>query len=145
MSSEHFHLRTATLSDSTAIAALVTQLGYPTAPADMKARLELLLPHPEHSMVVAETSGEVVGLVAAQVGNALEFNGTYGRINGLVVDARWRGHGIGTLLMQHIESWCKERGAQALVLTSGHHRAEAHKFYEAIGYDATGLRFIKRL
>ena len=145
MSLNHFHLRDATLSDSTVIAALVSQLGYATAAADMKGRLELLLQHPEHSMVVAEISDEVVGMIAAQVGPALEFNGTYGRITGLVVDARWRGRGIGRLLMNHMESWCKNRGAHSLILTSGNHRLDAHKFYAAIGYNATGLRFIKRL
>ena len=105
MSLNHFHVRDATLSDSTVIAALVSQLGYATAAADMKRR----------------------------------------RITGLVVVARWRGRGIGRLLMNHMERWCKNRGAHSLILTSGNHRVDAHKFYAAIGYNATGLRFIKRL
>ena len=142
---EPFLLRTASPSDATGVAALVTQLGYPTAPAEMRGRLERLLTHPEHSMVVAEAEGEIVGLVAAQLGYALEFDGVYCRINGLVVDAQWRGRGLGTLLMRHMESWSKKRGAQSLLLTSGNHRTEAHKFYETLGFNATGLRFIKRL
>ena len=142
---ESFLLRSAQPSDAPAVAALVTQLGYPTAPAEMRGRLERLLAHPEHSMVVAEAEGEVVGLVAAQLGYALEFDGVYCRINGLVVDAQWRGRGLGTLLMRHLESWCKERGAQSLLLTSGNHRREAHRFYETLGFSATGLRFIKRV
>lgn len=140
-----FTLRVATLSDSPALAELVTQLGYPTSEAEMQERLEHLLPHPEHSMVVAETSGGVVGLVGGQVGPALELDGVYGRITGLVVDARWRGHGIGTTVMQHIESWFRERGARTIVPASGHHRVDAHTFYKTMGYEATGLRFIKRL
>jgi GNAT superfamily N-acetyltransferase len=142
---EPFQLRSARASDAPAVAALVTQLGYPTAAAEMRGRLERLLAHPEHSMVVAEAEGEVVGLVAAQLGYALEFDGVYCRINGLVVDAQWRGRGLGTLLMRHLETWCKERGAQSLLLTSGNHRREAHKFYETLGFSATGLRFIKRV
>jgi hypothetical protein len=47
--------------------------------------------------------------------------------------------------MRHMESWSKERGAQSLLLTSGNHRTEAHRFYETLGFSATGLRFIKRL
>jgi GNAT superfamily N-acetyltransferase len=138
-------LRVAALSDSPALAALVTQLGYATTAADMKERLEHLLPHPEHAMVVAEMSGDVVGMVAGQVGPALEMNGVYGRVTGLVVDARWRGHGIGATLMRHIECWFRERGAHTIVLTSGHHRVDAHTFYKTMGYEPTGLRFIKRL
>jgi ribosomal protein S18 acetylase RimI-like enzyme len=144
-SADAFHLRVATLSDSAAIAALVSQLGYLTTPPEMKGRLERLLTHPEHAIIVAEASGDVVGLVAAQVGHGLEFNGTYGRITGLVVDSHWRGRGVGRILMEHMESWCRDRGAHSLTLTSGNHRVEAHKFYERIGYSATGLRFIKRL
>jgi GNAT superfamily N-acetyltransferase len=144
-SSDPFHLRGATVSDSAPIAALVTQLGYPTTAPDMKGRLERLLSHPEHAMVVAEASGDIVGMVAAQVGYGLEFNGTCGRITGLVVDSRWRGHGVGRILMEHMEVWCRDHGAHSLILTSGNHRVDAHKFYERIGYTATGLRFIKRL
>ena len=145
MSREQVRLRGATLDDSAAIAALVTQLGYPSDATGMKGRLEWLLSDPEHAVVVAETSDDIVGMVAAQVGHALEFNGTYGRIIGLVVDSHWRGYGVGRTLMEHIENWCRNRGALSLLLTSGNHRVEAHKFYRAIGYNATGLRFIKRL
>ena len=145
MSLDGVHVRGATLFDAEAIAALVTQLGYPTAATDMHGRLEHLLPHPDRTMVVAETAQGIVGMAAAQVGPALEFNGIYGRIDGLVVDARWRGRGLGRLLMVHVEEWCKARGAHSLTLTSGHHRPDAHKFYTSIGYNATGLRFIKQL
>jgi GNAT superfamily N-acetyltransferase len=111
----------------------------------MRGRLDRLLSHPEYATVVAETADTIVGMVAVQVGNGLEFNGTCGRIIGLVVDSHWRGRGVGRMLMAHIENWCRDRGVHSLILTSGNHRGDAHKFYRAIGYDATGLRFIKRL
>jgi GNAT superfamily N-acetyltransferase len=138
-------LRDAALSDSAAIAALVTQLGYPTAGSEMSGRLARLLADPAQAMIVAEASGDVVGLVSAQVGHALEFDGIYARITAMVVDSQWRGRGVGRRLMGHMETWCRERNALSVILTSGHHRADAHKFYQAIGYNATGLRFIKRL
>ena len=145
MPSNHFHIRGAAVSDVEPIAALVSQLGYQTTADDMKLRLERLLPHPEHTMFVAETSGEVVGLVAAHVGQGLESNEPHGRIIGLVVDSHWRGRGVGTMLMEHVERWCRDRGAHNVILTSGNQRVGAHKFYQRIGYTATGQRFIKRL
>jgi GNAT superfamily N-acetyltransferase len=137
--------RAAALSDSAAVAGLVTQLGYPTTPAQMEQRLTRLLADPGYATVVAEASGVVVGIVGAYIGLALELDATYARLTGLVVDARWRGRGIGKALMQHIERWCREKGATCVILTSGHHRADAHKFYECIGYASTGIRFAKQL
>jgi GNAT superfamily N-acetyltransferase len=145
MPTNHFHVRGATLSDVEKIAALVSQLGYQTTADDMRLRLERLLPHPEHIMFVAETSGDVVGLVAAHIGQGLENNDPHARVTGLVVDGHWRGGGVGKMLMEHIESWCRNRGVRNVILTSGNHRVDAHKFYQRIGYTATGQRFIKHL
>ena len=145
MSSNRFHVRDATLADAEKIAALVTQLSYDTSVDDMKLRLERLLPDPDHIMFVAEGFGDIVGLVAAHVGQGLESNDPHARITGLVVDSHWRGSGIGRMLMQHMETCCRDRGAHSVILTSGNHRVGAHKFYQHIGYTGTGQRFIKRL
>ncbi len=137
-------LRHAVLADVPAIADLVTQLGYPTVAAVMEPRLRRMLSLAHHAIVVAESSGEVVGVAGACVDHGVELD-AYGRITALAVDAKWRGRGVGKLLVQHVERWCRERGADRVTLTSGHHRPESHKFYKALGYEATGLRFIKRL
>jgi GNAT superfamily N-acetyltransferase len=125
--------------------ALVTQLGYPTAPAEMEARLRRLLSHPDYTTIVAEASGRIIGMVGAYQGLALELDTPYALLTALVVDAGWRGRGLGKLLMRRMEGWCREQGASSLLLNSGKQRLEAHKFYEAIGYQATGVRFAKRL
>jgi len=111
----------------------------------MGERLLQLLARPEYITLVADVSGEVVGMVGASLGHALEFDGPYGRLTGLIVDARWRGRGLGRLLMHAVESALRGRGAAVLTLTSGKHRSEAHAFYEAIGYEVTGIRFARRL
>ena len=64
---EPARVREARLEDAPAIAALVAQLGYPTPPAEMKARLAVLLARPDHVIFVADVSGSVVGLVADDV------------------------------------------------------------------------------
>jgi hypothetical protein len=59
------------------------------------------------------------------------------------------GAGAGKLLVRVIERWCLERVADRVTLSSGHHRPESHKFHNAfhnaLGYEATGLRFFKKL
>lgn len=136
-------VRAAVLADAAAIAGLVTQLGYPTEGAAMEPRLGRMLSLSHHTIVVAESSGEVVGFVGACVDHGVELN-AYGRITALAVDEKWRGRGVGKRLVEQVERWCRERGADRVTLTSGQHRPESHKFYKAIGYEATGVRFIKR-
>jgi GNAT superfamily N-acetyltransferase len=53
--------------------------------------------------------------------------------------------GIGRRLMERIEAWLRDHGATRLTLTSGKQRTEAHRFYRRLGYEETGLRFVKRL
>jgi len=137
--------RAAELSDAPAIAALMTQLGYPSTPQDIERRLTRMLAHADYTAVVAESGHDIAGLVLVHIEHGLEYDAVYGRIMGLVVDERWRGRGLGKQLMQQMERWCKGQGADRIVLTSGNQRSDAHKFYDAIGYQRTGIRFIKRL
>ena len=137
-------VREAKLADAPAMAGLMTQLGYPTTPADMERRLDVLLAQDNYRTLVAEVVGQVVGLVGAYVQFAVEFDGRYARLTGLVVDEAWRGWGIGRRLMQAIEAWVRGEGAVMLALTSGKQRLEAHQFYRSLGYEETGLRFVKR-
>ena len=100
---------------------------------------------PERINVVAELDGQIVGLAGAYVDYALEINGKYGRLSGLVVAETSRGRGIGKRLLEWIECWLRNRGASRITLTSGNQRTEAHRFYRNLGYEETGLRFAKKL
>ena len=137
--------RSVQLSDAPAVAALMTQLGYPSTPQDSQRRLTRMLAHADYAGVVAESDDEVVALVLVHLEHGLEYDAIYGRIMGLVVDDRWRGRGLGKQLMQHVERWCKDRGADRIVLTSANRRLDSHKFYDAIGYERTGIRFARWL
>jgi GNAT superfamily N-acetyltransferase len=138
-------IRPATKDDSTAITRLITQLGYPATEAEIKDRLAPILDHPDYAMWVAEVSGRIVGLTGVFLHLALEYDGFYGRLLGLVVDEPYRGKGIGQQLLDQTERWLRERGVNKLTLTSGKQRTEAHKFYRRLGYAETGLRFGKSL
>ncbi|MGB7538614.1 MAG: GNAT family N-acetyltransferase [Anaerolineales bacterium] len=138
-------VREASAADSAAIARLVTQLGYPATPAEIEGRLAPILAHPDYAMWVAEVSGRVVGLTGVFIHLALEYDGYYGRLLGLVVDEPYRGKGLGKQLLDQTERWLRERGVDKLTLTSGKQRTEAHKFYRRLGYAETGFRFGKEL
>ncbi len=136
-------IRDAAPADSLALARLVTQLGYPSSESQIRERLAAFSGRPDYAVWVAELEGRIVGLAGVFVHYALEFDGPYGRLLGLVVDEGRRGQGIGRRLMEHTASWLRSRGVHHLTLTSGKQRREAHDFYRRLGFEETGLRFRK--
>ena len=123
----------------------MSQLGYPTSSDEMKERLAAILSDSDYMTFVAEYQKEVVGVIGVGVNRYYEKNGTYGRLLALVVDEKLKGRGIGASLVTEGERWLKEREVSSIVVNSGKQRHAAHRFYERLGYKATGLRFVKLL
>jgi GNAT superfamily N-acetyltransferase len=138
-------VRKAAVEDAVAMAPLMTQLGYPTTPVQMKDRLPALLADEGYATLVAEHEGAVVGLIGVRMGRYYEREGLYAQILVLAVDEEAQGQGIGRKLVEAGEKWALERGAQAVLVNSGRQRTESHAFYESVGYASTGLRFVKAL
>lgn len=127
-------IRPAQLEDAPRLTALAAQLGYPTAEAALRARLARLLPQDDHAVFVAvNESDDVTGWVSLFVYRPL-MRDPLVMIAGLVVDERCRGQGIGRALMARAEVWARERGCDGVYLKSNVKRAEAHAFYEGLGY-----------
>ena len=138
-------IRDACLRDSSVIARLMSQLGYPTSSDEMKERLAGILPNSDYMTLIAEVQKDAVGVIGIGVSRYYEKNGVYGRLLALVVDERWRGQGIGASLVAQAEHWLKEREVTSIVVNSGKHRDEAHRFYKQLGYEETGVRLVKSL
>jgi len=68
-------------------------------------------------------------------------------VQALVVDQASQGSGAGKIMMATAEAWAMDRGFTSVALASQVSRAEAHAFYEAIGYRraATSHLFRKAL
>jgi GNAT superfamily N-acetyltransferase len=62
-------------------------------------------------------------------------------VENVMVDASYRRKGIGKLLMDYALAEAKKAGCYKIQLISDKSRTEAHKFYEAIGYNASGHGF----
>lgn len=138
-------IREARVNDAAALARLTGQLGYPSDETQMLERLDRIRGNPDRVTLVAERSGEVLGYTGAWCGPSYEADAPHARVLVIVVDATERRRGIASRLMRAVEAWARERGAGYLVLGSGHHRPDAHTFYESLGYRGTGRRYIKRL
>jgi GNAT superfamily N-acetyltransferase len=138
-------LRYATLADAPALAQLITQLGYPTNLDQMRARLCPLLSDPVYHTIVAEIDGAVVGMIGLRIDRGHEYDGVQGRIVALVADSKFRGTGVGKALVREAERWSRERGAHKIMVNTANHRTHTHEFYRRLGFEMTGLRFVKAL
>jgi ribosomal protein S18 acetylase RimI-like enzyme len=138
-------IREATRADAGSVADLLGELGYPSTPAQAAARLERIGADPSTWVIVAEVESELAGLGALHVENLVERDEPGCEVAGLVVGRRFRRRGIGELLMQALENEARRRGGKVMVLNTAHRRADAHAFYEALGYEHTGRRYAKKL
>ena len=128
------HIRSATLSDAAAIAALSGELGYPASAQEMSVRLAVLLPQAAQFVAVAATpAGDVVAWIAAERRLLLEY-GEKAEIVGLVVGAAARRTGVGKALVRAVEQWAREQGLAIVSVRSNAARVESHPFYERLGF-----------
>ncbi len=138
-------VRPAAEADADVLALLVTQLGYLSDAAQVLARLRRLAGNPDIRALVAEREGRVIGMVGLMVFPAFHRDGLHGYITSLVVDEALRGGGAGAALLAAAEAWFAERGVTKVTLTTASHRERAHGFYERLGYEFNGRRYVKNL
>lgn len=140
-----FEIRDARDGDAEALARLMRDEGYPTSTEEMRSRFARISAHPYYDTLVAERGGRVVGALGMTVGHLYERNEDHAQIVALVVDPKHRARGAGRALVEAAENRARRWGVRQIVLSSGVDRAEAHRFYGAIGYEATGYRFSRSL
>jgi N-acetylglutamate synthase-like GNAT family acetyltransferase len=136
-------IRPAEASDAEAIATLFTDEGYPAGPSDIVERLSRFAS--EHSrVVIAEHEGTLLGFIALHALPRFEHDDRIVRVLALVVDAGARERGVGHRLMTEAELMARELGAAFVEVTAGHHRPEAYRFCESMGYDATVTGYLRK-
>jgi GNAT superfamily N-acetyltransferase len=141
-------IREAEPDDRHQIAALLTQLGYPSTSDEVGLRLAYWLPDPMSLILVADLGGRVLGSLSLHAIPYLERTGRWARIESLVVDQSTRGRGTGRALIAAAEDAARRRDCLAVEVTSLRTRVDAHAFYKRMGYeDVCGRsgRFFKTL
>ena len=127
------------------MAELLGELGYPSTSAQAAERIERIAGDPATWLVVAELEGEIAGFGVLHVQSLVERDEPGVEVAGLVIGERFRRHGLGERLMEALEDEARARGGKTMVLNTAHPRADAHAFYEALGYEHTGRRYAKDL
>jgi GNAT superfamily N-acetyltransferase len=136
-------IRPAAETDAETIAALFTDEGYPAGPSDIVERLSRFAS--AHSRVlVAEHEESLLGFIALHAMPRFEHDDRILRVLALVVDAGARERGVGRALMAEAERVGTELGAAFIEITAGHHRPEARRLYESLGYDGSVAAYLRK-
>ena len=99
--------------------------------------------YPNYATYVAVLEGEVVGTFSLLIMDNLAHVGApSGVVEDVVVHSRWRGQGVGRRMMRFAMGRCREAGCYKLALSSNRKRADAHRFYESLGFVRHGYSFV---
>ncbi len=115
----------------------------PHLDSDYPAQMRRIFRDGAH-MAVA-TNGERVLGVAIWRCYADTFSGIRFYVDDLVTDEANRSQGVGHMLIDWLETEARRVGAKALVLDSGTHRTDAHRFYFREAFIITSFNFKKQL
>jgi GNAT superfamily N-acetyltransferase len=140
-------VREACAGDAAALAALMTELGYPTGAPRAAARLAELLGGADDVVFVAvATNGAVVGFVHAAERRLL-VSDRFVEMEALIVTAGVRRQGAAAGLVAAVESWTLARGLVELRVRARVERDAAHRFYQGRGFALAKQQrlFVKRL
>lgn len=128
-----------------------------TVPPDWRpdaalGRLENALADSRVAIIVAESAAgdqagrqAVVGLCSVYIDIESVRYGLRGWVEDLAVSPAHRSGGVGAALLRAARGWAKQHGATHLELDSGIRRVDAHRFYERLEPDWTGLQYAWRL
>ncbi|MEU0964364.1 GNAT family N-acetyltransferase [Streptomyces sp. NPDC005917] len=104
--------------------------------------LERLSTDPNQQLVVAVREGRVVGTLQLTVIPGLSRRGaTRSIVEAVRIHADERGGGLGTRFIEWAIEESRRQGCQLVQLTSDKSRADAHRFYERLGFTASHVGF----
>jgi N-acetylglutamate synthase-like GNAT family acetyltransferase len=136
-------VREATVEDAPALAPLLGELGYPVAADALASRMRRMLARDDQKVLIAEGEGAALGLLALHVFPVLAYDRDLAMIMALVVTGSARGLGVGRALVEAAQALGKSLGASRLMVTTHVRRADAHAFYERLGFELTGRRYVR--
>ena len=85
-------------------------------------------------------AGKAVGMVSAQLVVSTAQGATSAWVEDMVLDAAYRGHGIGKQLLQNALTWAKNKGATRAQLLVDVENIDAVSYYQHLNWEATQLQ-----
>jgi PhnO protein len=141
-------VRAITYDDFIAVCDLLTELGRPeVSPSTRDAVHTAYVAHvdnPSTFSMVAVQDGKVVGFIALELRNRLNWSSLEAWIPDFIVAEAARGTGAGHALFEKATQIAHEHGCHRMILESGYVRKVAHEFYTQHGMRNAGYYFTLR-
>ena len=94
----------------------------------------------DNEVLIADAGGEVVGCLQLTIIPGLSRMGmTRAQLEGVRVGSKHRGRRIGETLVTAAMDRARDLGCQVVQLTTDRSRADAHRFYERLGFESTHI------
>lgn len=128
------HTRAAEIQDASAITRLMCSMKNKNIePEIITKRLGDFIGNKNQIILVLEDDYKIVqGMATININHQLLT--TVAHVDDVVVAAETRGKGYGRIIMEAVESWACNNGADELSLTSRASREAANALYKKIGY-----------
>lgn len=112
---------------------------------ELQCRLDdILQKHSHYELYGAYDGNQLVAVCGAWVATKL-WCGRYLEIDNIVTDPNCRSQGVGTQLMEAMETLARKRDCNILVLDSYASNTSSHRLYHRLGYEIKGFHFVKGL
>jgi GNAT superfamily N-acetyltransferase len=107
-----------------------------------KIGLALLLKNPQTAtiQIARNAAGKAIGMVSAQLVISTAQGAKSAWVEDMVIDADYRGQGIGRQLLQNALDWAKNQGATRAQLLVDMTNAEAQDYYTHLSWEVTHLQ-----
>jgi len=113
----------------------------PVPPAYLEA-FRAIDADPNQFLAVMTQDGRIVGTLQLSFIPGLSRKGALrGQIEAVRVAGGRRGEGLGRRLFEWAIGECRARGCRTVQLTTDRSRADAHRFYERLGFEASHLGY----
>lgn len=138
-------IRLAEVGDHGAIAALLTDLGYPVTEPFLAQSIQRQLDHPDAALFVAVDQLLPVGVISLNFIPQLARAGDFCRISYFCVSPEVRGQGVGAALEAYACELARARGCDRIEVHCHSSRDRAHQFYYRQGYAESPKYLVKSL
>lgn len=109
--------------------------GLPWDDARVAGAVDGMLGDPRHGRAwIARRDGRPVGYAIAAFGFSVEYGGVDAFVDELYVRPEHRGRGVGTALLDVLESGCRDAGAAVLHLEVDHANEGGQRLYRRLGF-----------
>lgn len=123
-------LHAATDAFMQALTRLMPQLS--SVPVPTREHIQAVIESPASQILLAEEDGQIAGMLTLVIYTTPA--GRHAWIEDVVVDAAFRGRGLGAELTREAIKLAREAGAKAVSLTSRPAREAANRLYQKMGF-----------